>query len=126
MRENGMGDIGVIKGGGACLAALVKGRRVIGEVVEHRGNTGLGVYWRGEGGEIVNTSKQMHDMTTHSARGVLTRYKTILAKREDIRESILGVRHFRTREMEGDGSTYAVIEPPDRRMEIIFRIIVFF
>ena len=68
----------------------------------------------------------MHDMTTHSARGVLTRYKTILAKREDIRESILGVRHFRTREMEGDGSTYAVIEPPDRRMEIIFRIIVFF
>ena len=55
-----MGDIGVIKGGGACLAALLKGRRVIGEVVDHRGSVGLIVYRREEGEEIMNTEQTKH------------------------------------------------------------------
>ena len=51
-----MGDIGMIKGG-ACLVALA--RRVVVDVVDHRGITGLGVYQREEGEETVNISKQM-------------------------------------------------------------------
>ena len=52
-----MGDIGMIKGG-ACLVAQTR-RRVVGDVVEHRGSIGLGVYRREEGEETVNISKQM-------------------------------------------------------------------
>ena len=37
-----MGDIGMIKGG-ACLVAQTR-RRVVGDVVDHRGIIGLGVY----------------------------------------------------------------------------------
>ena len=49
-----MGDIGMIKGG-ACLVAQTR-RRVVGDVVDHRGISGsLGVYWREEGEETVNT-----------------------------------------------------------------------
>ena len=48
-----MGDIGMIKGG-ACLVAQT--RRVDVDVVDHRGmSSGLGVYRREEGEEIVNT-----------------------------------------------------------------------
>ena len=43
-----MGDIGMIKGG-ACLEALLKGRSVVVDVVDHRGGIGLGVYQREEG-----------------------------------------------------------------------------
>ena len=46
-----MGDIGMIKGG-ACLVALA--RRVVVDVVDHRGGIGLGVYRREEGEETVN------------------------------------------------------------------------
>ena len=46
-----MGDIGMIKGG-ACLVALA--RRVVVDVVDHRGSIGLGVYRREEGEETVN------------------------------------------------------------------------
>ena len=44
-----MGDIGMIKGGGACLVAQT--RRVVGDVVEHSGIVSRhGVYQREEGG----------------------------------------------------------------------------
>ena len=49
-----MGNIGMIKGG---LAWLLKTRRrVVGDVVDHRGISGsLGVYRREEGEETLNT-----------------------------------------------------------------------
>ena len=44
-----MGDIGMIKGGVACLVAQTT-RRVVVDVVDHNGiNSGLGVYRREEG-----------------------------------------------------------------------------
>ena len=49
-----MGDIGMIKGG-ACLVAQT--RRVVVDVVDHRGNISLGVYQREEGEETVNTEQ---------------------------------------------------------------------
>ena len=42
-----MGDIGMIKGGLAWL--LRREGRVVGDVVDHRGSIGLGVYRREEG-----------------------------------------------------------------------------
>ena len=53
--ENGMGDIGMIKGGGLAWKLRWKGRRVVVDVVDHRGSISLGVYWREEGEETVNT-----------------------------------------------------------------------
>ena len=48
-----MGDVGMIKGG-ACLVAQT--RRVVVDVVDHRGiSSGLRVYRREEGEETVNT-----------------------------------------------------------------------
>ena len=46
-----MGDIGMIKGG---LAWLLWQGGVVGDVVDHRGSIGLGVYRREEGEETVN------------------------------------------------------------------------
>ena len=67
-----MGDIGMIKGE-ACLVAQTR-RRVVVDVVDHKGiRSSLGVYWREEGEETVNTRKHMHNMTISDARGVLTR-----------------------------------------------------
>ena len=71
--ENGMGDIGMVKGGGLSWKLRWKGRRVVVDVVDHRGiSSGLGVYRREEGEEIVNTRKHMHNKTISDARGVLT------------------------------------------------------
>ena len=47
--ENGVGDIGMIKGGG--LAWLLWQGGVVGDVVDHRGIISLGVYRREEGEE---------------------------------------------------------------------------
>ena len=45
-----MGDIWMIKGGGACLVAQTR-RRVVGDVVDHRDiSSCLGVYRRRRGG----------------------------------------------------------------------------
>ena len=55
MRGKEMGDIRMLKGGLLAWNLCCKGRRVVGDVVDHRGNIGLGVYRREEGGEIVNT-----------------------------------------------------------------------
>ena len=50
--ENGMGNIGMIKGG---LAWLLWQGGVVVDVVDHRGiGIGLGVYRREEGEETVN------------------------------------------------------------------------
>ena len=40
---------------------------VIGDIVDHRGSIGLGVYRREEGQEIVNTCKDMHNMAIRDA-----------------------------------------------------------
>ena len=48
-----MGNIGMIKGGLAWNLCC-KGRRVVVDVVDHRGSIGLGVYRREEGEETVN------------------------------------------------------------------------
>ena len=45
-----MGDIGMIKGR-ACLEAPLKGKSVVGGVVDHSGSIVLGVYQREEGGK---------------------------------------------------------------------------
>ena len=97
-----MGDIGMLEGGLLAWKLCCKGRRVVGDVVDHRGiSSGLGVYRRGEGEETVNTSKQMHDKSISDARGVLTQCYTIPTKGGNIRESFAGVRHFWTNETEG-------------------------
>ena len=49
-----MGDIGMIKGGGLAWKLCWKRTSVVDDVVDHRGNIGLGVYRREEGEEIVN------------------------------------------------------------------------
>ena len=49
-----MGDIGMIKGGGLAWLLRREGG-VVGDVVDHRGGIGLGVYRREEGEETVNT-----------------------------------------------------------------------
>ena len=41
--------------GGLAWKLCCKGRRVVGDVVDHRGIIGLGVYQREEGEETVNT-----------------------------------------------------------------------
>ena len=63
--ENGMGDIGMIKGG-LSWKLRWKGRKVVVDIVDHRGiSSGLGVYRREEGEETVNIMQtdatQMHD-----------------------------------------------------------------
>ena len=51
-----MGDIGMIWGG-ACLVAQTR-RRVVVDVVDHRGiNNGLEVYRREEGEQTLNTEQ---------------------------------------------------------------------
>ena len=67
--DNGMGDIGMIKGG---LTWLLWQGGVVVDVVDHRGGIGLGVYRREEGEETVNTEQTMHHMEIHRARSVLT------------------------------------------------------
>ena len=52
MRGKEMGDIGMIKEG--LLAWLLWQGGVIVDIVDHRGNIGLGVYRREEGEETVN------------------------------------------------------------------------
>ena len=49
-----MGDIRMLKGGLLAWKLCCKGRRVAGDVVDYRGNIGLGVYRREEGEETVN------------------------------------------------------------------------
>ena len=48
MRGKEMGDIGMLKEG--LLAWLLWQGGVVGDVVDHRGNIGLGVYRREKGG----------------------------------------------------------------------------
>ena len=59
-----MGDIGMIKGGGLAWLLRQEGG-VVGDVVDHRGSIGLGVYRREEGGETVNIEQTMHHKTQH-------------------------------------------------------------
>ena len=54
MRGKEMGDIGMLEGGLLPWNLYCKGRRVVGDVVDHRGNIGLGVYRREEGEETIN------------------------------------------------------------------------
>ena len=49
-----MGDIGMIKKGGLAWLIWQEGV-VVDDVVDHRGDIGLGVYRREEGEETVNT-----------------------------------------------------------------------
>ena len=54
-----MGDIGMLKGG--LLAWLLRQvEEVVGDVIDHSGIIGLGVYQREEGDEIVNTEQSKH------------------------------------------------------------------
>ena len=59
-----MGDIGMIKGG-ACLGAQTR-RRVVVDVVDHRGGISLGVYRREEGEETVNIKQTKHHKASQS------------------------------------------------------------
>ena len=55
-----MGDIGMLKGGGLLAWLLRQEEEVIGDVVDHSGIIGFGVYRREEGEETVNTEQSMH------------------------------------------------------------------
>ena len=100
--------------GGACLVAQTR-RRVVGDVVDHRGISGsLGVYRREEGEEIVNTDQTEHNRTTDRARRVLTRCYTIPAKGDNIRECFPEVCIFRTDETEGESCMFSMIGARDR------------
>ena len=57
-----MGDIEMLKGG--LLAWLLRQEEVVGDVIDHSGIIGLGVYRREEGEEIVNTEQQ--SITKHN------------------------------------------------------------
>ena len=51
-----MGDSRMIKGGGLPGSSAEREEGVVVDVVDHSGiNNGLGVYWREEGEETVNT-----------------------------------------------------------------------
>ena len=98
---------------GACLVAQAK-RRVVVDVVDHRGiNSGLEVYRRRRGGinnkHRANKCKTMHDKTISSARGVLTQCYTISAKGDNIRECFPDVWRFRTDEPEGKSCVFAML-----------------
>ena len=72
MRGKEMGDIGMLKGD--LLVWLPWQGGVIIDVVDHRGNIGLGVYRREEGEETVNIkqhSTTKHNMAIGRARVVL-------------------------------------------------------
>ena len=56
-----------------------------------------------------NKCMTMHDMTKRDARGALTQYEVIPAKRENIRESIRGVSRFRTDELEGESCMFVML-----------------
>ena len=59
MRGKEIGDIGMLKGG--LLAWLLRQEGgVVGDVVDHSGIIGLGVYRREEGEETVNIEQTMH------------------------------------------------------------------
>jgi hypothetical protein len=63
IRENGMGDIGMIKGGLLAWKLCRKGRRVIGDVADQSGiSSGLGVYRRRRGGR--NSEYKAHRCKT--------------------------------------------------------------
>ena len=84
-----MGDIRMIKGG-ACLVVQTR-RRVVVDVVDHRGiSSSLEVYRREEGEETVNTRKHMHNMTINEAKSALTQGYTILLKGDNIQEIFPG------------------------------------
>ena len=59
MRGKEMGDIGMLKGG--LLSWLLRQEGgVVGDVVDHSGIIGLGVYRREEGEEEVNRKQTIH------------------------------------------------------------------
>lgn len=75
MRGKEMGDIRMLKGG--LLAWLLWQGGVVVDVLDHRGNIGLGVYRRRRGGETVNTGQTSitkYNKAKRGARGDLTRY----------------------------------------------------
>ena len=57
MRENGMGDVGIIKGGLLASKLCCKRRRIVIDIVDH---SGLGVYRREEEEETINIKQTKH------------------------------------------------------------------
>ena len=51
----------------------------------------------------------MHDMTSISARGALTRYEVVPVKGGNIRENIPGVSRFRTDELEEESCMFTML-----------------
>ena len=86
-----MGDIGMLKGG--LLAWLLWQGGVVVDVLDHRGNIGLGVYQREEGEETVNIkqhSTTKHNMTIRCVGCDLTYGYMIKVKGENSRECFPG------------------------------------
>ena len=57
----------------------------------------------------------MHDMTSSSARGALTRYEVVPVKGENIRENIPDVSRFWTNESEWESCVFAMLGMCDGR-----------
>ena len=108
-----MGDIGMIKRGGACLVAQARrrGRQLHSRTGrQQRRSRSLPKRRGGRNNKYnANISMTMRDKTINSVRDVLTQGYTIPAKGENIRESFPEVWHFRTDETEGEGCTFAML-----------------
>ena len=61
----------------------------------------------------------MHDMTSISARGALTRYEVIPVKGGNIRENIPSVSRFRTGELKGESCVFAMLGMCGRRTDYV-------
>src|SRR3989337_2720471 len=88
--------------------------RVVSTVVD-RGSSGvsLEVYRREEGGRnneyIANKCNTKHNIAIRGDKGDLTQCRVILAKGDNIRESIPGVCRFRTKGPEGNGCMFVML-----------------
>ena len=119
-----MGDIGMIKGG-ACLVAQT--RRVVVDVVDHRGiSSRHGVYRREDREETGNTRKHMHNMTTNDPRRVLTQCYAILAKGETSGKVFAVQNVCQTNEPEGKCCMFAMLGMCGKRTDRVFGFVSLF
>ena len=126
--ENGMGDIGMIKGG-ACLVALARrGRcRPRSRSPGHQRPRGLPERRGGRNSKyIANRGITRHDMMIRSARRALTRYYTLQTKGGNIQGWIPGVMRIPNKGKEGESSKFIMLGACDRWTNHVFGFVGFF
>ena len=121
--ERRIGDIGLIKGGGACLVALARrGRQLRSRTrQQQRRSHSLPERRGGRNNEYhANRCISMHDMTSNDARRDLTWYEVMPVKGGNIRESIPGVPCFRTNEPEVKCCRFTMLGTRGGRTDCVF------